>query len=201
MENNNNYKYKVSITSWNKDVGCYLTVQENVNGQFGKTEKIFLPAHKLEWLGWHEVLRLATEMVDKGEFSESDIQAPKASVVEEQNEEVNNEEDLQDYGEFPSKFEGIKDAIVSIFLKFRPIFALVVIVLGLVFLISLQTQKEIKADKIVKLNSEITEIRKEREQVYSQCIAQCDASREVYDAQVILKKKQVKELELSDWSK
>lgn len=210
MENNNNYKYKVSITSWNKDVWCYLTVQENVNGQFGKTEKIFLPAHKLEWLGWHDVLRLATEMVDRGEFGESDIQAPVDQKVKQENEKEEEPDDNYEAqeaymeainDEYPSRFEGIKEAIVSIFQKSRPFIGLVGVVLWLVFLISLQTQKEIKADKIAQFNSEITEIRKEREQVYSQCTAQCNASREVYDAQVILKKKQIKELELSSWSK
>ena len=143
-----------------------------------------------------------TEYFDKGELGESDIKAPEIPTTEikeeiKQEDHVNNE--VQDCKEeYPSRFEGIKDAIVSIFHKSRPIFALVGIVLGLVFLISLQTQKEIKADKIAQLSSEITDIRKEREQVYSQCMAQCDAQREVFDAQVILKKKQVKELELSD---
>lgn len=188
MEN----KPKVTITSWKPGVGAWLNVQENRDGKFGKTEKIFLPGKDLEGMRWDEVLQYATEYVTNGGF----VNEPE--MIEEPKEDPRH---IRRQEEQEIETEIILPSRISLLRKYWFVPAVLVLVPFLTVWANQDSQEEKEAKfqaehqaEILRLQNEINSLRSEREAQYTQCQQSCENQRTVYDAEVILRKAQLEEL-------
>lgn len=193
-------KHKVLITAYS-DLWWWVSIQKNENGKFWTPEKLFISSEHTKGLEPNQVLEFIDNLVNneatmpypQRSYPISDW--PRTEEIPESEDQVINDEDIE------AKIERIK-------LRFQEnkrvlAISFVVFLIGILWITiySSGTSVQNPWDSIWVMRKEIDVLRDEREKVYDDCLAVCEADRWIYDAQVNIRKNKIikEQISLNKW--